>query len=183
MNPVPSPTLYVTSLEEWFWGTVLIAVTMAIHGYGMILTLHLTDKLRGRVERTQSLGLGATLLVFCSWLIITVHLVEIAVWSWFFVWQGALPNFSVAFYFSLLEYTTVGSAYNLPIRWRLLEGLIAVVGLLTFAWSTGVLLTMAREFQDRQSRLLQTRIKKRRALIKTIFRIGGEPRGTTGVPD
>jgi hypothetical protein len=36
--------------------------------------------------------------------------------------------------------------------------MIAVAGLLTFAWSTGVLLTLAQEFQDHQ--LLQ--LKKRR---------------------
>ena len=34
-----------------------------------------------------------------------------------------MPNFSVAFYFALNEYTTVGSDYSLPQRWRLLEGL------------------------------------------------------------
>jgi hypothetical protein len=48
----------------------------------------------------------------------------------------------------LVNYTTLDSGY-LPQRWRLLEGVLAMAGLLTFAWSTGVLFTLAQEFQDR----------------------------------
>ena len=47
----------------------------------------------------------------------------------------------------------------LPQRWRLLEGMIATAGLLGFAWSTGVLLTLAQDFQEQQMQ----RLKDRRA--------------------
>ena len=53
----------------------------------------------------------------------------------------------------------MGSAYNLPLKWRLLEGMIATAGLLGFAWSTGVLYPLAQEFQDQQVQ----RRKERRA--------------------
>jgi hypothetical protein len=79
----------------------------------------------------------------------------------FFFWKGALPNESLAYYFSLNEYTTVGSEYSLPLHWRLLEGMIATAGLLTFAWSTGILLTLAQDFQDQQMQLLKQRREKR----------------------
>jgi hypothetical protein len=39
--------------------------------------------------------------------------------------------------------------------------MIAIAGLLTFAWSTGVLLTLAQEFQDQQLLLLKLRRSKR----------------------
>jgi len=39
----------------------------------------------------------------------------------------------------------------------LLEGMIATAGLLGFAWSTGVLLTLAQEFQDQQMQWLKAR--------------------------
>jgi len=67
----------------------------------------------------------------------------------FLHWQRALPNMSMAYYLSLLDYTTLGCEYDLPVRWRLLEGMIAISGLMTFAWSTGVLFTLAQEFQAR----------------------------------
>ena len=75
----------------------------------------------------------------------------------FFQWKHCFPNFSTAVYFSFLEYTTVGSEFNLPLKWRLLEGMIATAGLLAFAWSTGVLLTLATAFQEQQLRLLNER--------------------------
>jgi hypothetical protein len=46
-----------------------------------------------------------------------------------------------------MEYTTIGSVYNLKLDWRLLEGMNGIAGLLTFAWSTSVLLTLADDFQ------------------------------------
>ncbi len=158
MNSAAEAVLYVTSLEEMFWATVLLGATVAIHGYGMILVLHVSSSLRLRLERNQSILLGASLLVFSSWMIIMVHFAEIAVWAGFLVWKGGMPNFSTSFYFSLLEYTTVGSSYHLPLRWRLLEGMLAIVGLLTFAWSTGVLLSVARDFQERQLGLLRKKL-------------------------
>ena len=66
----------------------------------------------------------------------------------------SFPNYSTASYFAFMEYTTVGSPLNLPQTWRLLEGMIATAGLLGFAWSTGVLMTLAQEFQEGQMQLL-----------------------------
>jgi hypothetical protein len=56
----------------------------------------------------------------------------------------------MAYYLSLLDYTTLGCEYDLPVKWRLLEGMIAISGLMTFAWSTGVLFALAQEFQERE---------------------------------
>ena len=62
-----------------------------------------------------------------------------------------------------MDYTTLGSSYNLKLRWRLPEGMIAIAGLLTFAWSTGVMLTLAQEFQDKQLLLIKQKREKQRA--------------------
>jgi hypothetical protein len=63
-----------------------------------------------------------------------------------------MPNASMAYYLALLDYTTLGCEYDLPVKWRLLEGMIAISGLMTFAWSTGVLFALAQEFQGRELR-------------------------------
>jgi hypothetical protein len=161
MNIPVADSQYVISLEELIWGGTLMAVTMAMHGLGMLTILRANGALKHRFEPKPSFASGLLILVLASWMILLVHLTEVIVWAAFFLWKGAFPNHSLSYYFSLNEYTTVGSNYNLPQHWRLLEGLIATTGLLTFAWSTGVLLTLAQDFQDQQMLLLKQKREKR----------------------
>ncbi|HXW95947.1 MAG TPA: hypothetical protein VEI47_00070 [Gemmatimonadales bacterium] len=154
---------YVTRFEEIVVGGILLAVTMAMHGVGMLVTVRATERMKRRFSDPPSLLVGIGLLVVASWMIALVHLLEVTVWARFLVWKKAMANISVAYYFSLLEYTTVGSEYNLPLRWRLLEGMLAIAGLMTFAWSTGVLVTLGQDFQDQQLRRAAARKKHRDA--------------------
>jgi hypothetical protein len=156
---------YVISLDEICWGGALIAITMTMHGLGMLSILRVGEALKHRFEPKPSFASGLFTLILASWMIMLVHLTEVVVWAAFFLWKGAFPNHSVAYYFSLNEYTTVGSNYNLPLRWRLLEGLIATAGLLTFAWSTGILVTLAQEFQEQQMQILKQERAKRQAKL------------------
>jgi hypothetical protein len=154
--------IYVISLKELIWGALLVAVSLFIHAIGMILTQNAANNLKARPGEVESVSAGIGILILSSWMIIVVHLSEVLVWALFFLWKGAMPNFSVSFYFSLNEYTTLGSEYNLPRDWHLLEGMIATTGLLGFAWSTGTLLTLAQDFQARQVQRLQQRREKHR---------------------
>jgi hypothetical protein len=156
MNPPGLESQYVTSLHEVFWGGTLVAVTMVLHALGMLTILRVNLRLKHRLgEQAEKFFVGVGTLILASWMILVVHLVEVAVWAAFFFWQGAFPNGSLSYYFSLNEYTTVGSNFSLPLHWRLLEGMIATAGLLTFAWSTGVLLTLAQDFQEQQLQLFK----------------------------
>jgi hypothetical protein len=157
MNPTLVEPLYVTSLDEIFWAGALMAVTMTMHGFGMLAVLRVDFALKKRIGTKEGLLFGIFPLIIASWMITFVHLIEVAVWAAFFMWQGAFANGSISYYFSLNEYTTVGSNFSLPVHWRLLEGMIATTGLLTFAWSTGILLTLAQEFQDQRTRLFKSR--------------------------
>jgi hypothetical protein len=96
-------------------------------------------------------------------MIVLVPLVELLVWAAVFLWQDAMPSASESYYFALLQYTTVGSSFNLPLRWRLLDGLLPIAGLMTFAWSTGVLFSLAQEFQSRQLAVIHHRRAARHA--------------------
>jgi hypothetical protein len=154
---------YVTSLEEVVWGGLLVAITMAMHAFGMPVVLRVHEAWRSYSKRRPSFAKGIGGLILASWAILLVHLLEVLVWAIFFFWRGALPTKSLAYYFSLNEYTTVGSAYSLPIRWRLLEGMIAMAGLLTFAWSTGILFTLAQDFQKEQEQLRTLRLERKAA--------------------
>ncbi|MGJ7506119.1 hypothetical protein [Variovorax sp. GT1P44] len=155
---------YVTSLEEVLWGVSLVAITMAIHGCGMLATLFACHAVRqGGPENTVSFMRGGAVLILASWMIVLIHLVELLVWALFFLWQEAMPSPSAAYYFALMQYTTVGSAWNLPFRWRLLDGMLPIAGLMTFAWSTGVLFALAQDFQNAQLSVVHARRPARRA--------------------
>ncbi len=161
MNDLPAvhSAPYVTSLHELFWGVILVAVSLTMHGLGMLYTLRLSSAYKLRFEQEPSFIAGMIHLVLAAWMITMVHICEVMMWSGFFQWKNCFVNFSTAAYFALNEYTTVGSSFDLPPNWRLLEGMIATAGLIGFAWSTGVLLTLAQEFQEQQLQL----IKRRRA--------------------
>ena len=165
MNIPQVEPLYVTSLEEIAWGGALVAITMGMHGFGMLFTLRVSGVLRHRLGQNPSFTAGMFILVLASWMILIVHLLEVFSWAAFFLWKNAVNadnvNSSLCYYFALMDYTTLGSNYNLVPRWRLLEGMIAIAGLLTFAWSTGVLLTLAQGFQDQQLQLLAGRRQRR----------------------
>ncbi len=137
---------YVIRFEELGWGCLLLAVTMAIHGVGMVVTLRVTDTIKDRTKESTSIFLSLGIVILASWMIILTSAVEIWVWSEFFVLTDALPNRSTAIYHALVNYTTLDSGY-LPQRWHLLEGLLAMAGLLTMAWSTGILYMLVDDFR------------------------------------
>lgn len=149
---------YVISLDEIMWGGLLLAVTMVIHGTGMVLTLRASYALKQLVRRFErpAFILGLCVLIVAAWMIIVIDLLEILVWSQFYVWSGAIPNPSRAYYYAFVNYCTLNSGY-LPLRWRLLEGMLGMAGLLTFAWSTGVIFMLAQEFQTKHSRPASSR--------------------------
>ena len=145
-------TIYATSIEEVLWGAFLVALTMAIHALGVIVTLRASGALKRRESAGSTLRSGIRLLVVATWILVIVHLLEVLVWAIFFWLAGAFANTSTAFYYALMQYTTVSSAIHLADHLRLLGGMIAMSGLLTFAWSTSVLLLLAREFEEVASR-------------------------------
>ena len=145
----PELTVYVAGFEEIAWGIALLAIIMVLHGVGMVWTLRAVHGLKRQLGQKVNLAASLLVIVVAVWLITASHLVEVFAWAGFIHWKGALPTMSSAYYLSLLDYTTLGCEYDLPVNWRLLEGMIAISGLMTFAWSTGVLFALAQEFQSR----------------------------------
>lgn len=139
---------YVIRLGELLWGLMLLAVTTGIHGIGMLWTLRVTGAYARRFRNAESFAPSLGRVVLATWMITSVHLVEVFLWAVFLVWKDAVPRGN-AYYVALMNYTTLGSEFDLAPRWRLLEGMTGIAGLMTFAWSTGVLMTLAQNFQDR----------------------------------
>jgi hypothetical protein len=150
-----APT-YVIGVGEVLCGGMLLAATLTMHGFGVLATLRSTEVLKRRSAAARAGLAGMGVLIVASWMLVLLHLLEVIVWALFYLGTDAInspgANASVAYYFALMEYTTIGSAYNLKLDWRLLEGMNGIAGLLTFAWSTSVLLALADDFQRQRLR-------------------------------
>ena len=107
--------------------SLLVATTVIIHaaGLGMALSHALHSS-----ERPHTRFWPITwLLIRIAWLLIIIHMLEIAVWALFFWWEKCLPNVESAFYFSGVTYATLGYGdLLLPKEWRLFGPLEALTG-------------------------------------------------------
>jgi hypothetical protein len=142
-----SPTL--TGLEpawaaNWVWGLALIALTLALHAFGIALIAHALVRLDGRLRRRSSLPrpimfstalIGAVGLVLAS-----LHGVEAAIWAWAYLWLGAVSSMSDAMLYSVDSITTRGaSGLALNAHWRMMGALESANGMLLFGTSTAFL--------------------------------------------
>ena len=143
--------IYEIKLHEVMWGGLLVALTMAIHGTGMFAILQVADRLKERFAPMESFFGGLGVVILASLMIVIVNIIEVMMWTIFFFLKGVQVNHSTAFYNAMLNYTTLQAGY-LPQHWRLLEPLLGMAGLLTVAWSTGILYMLAQDFQETQLR-------------------------------
>jgi len=140
---------YVMRLDEVMWGCLLVSVTIIIHGVGLFYTMRLSRALRRRASARPSFDLAV--ITLAALMIVVLHLVEVMVWAGFFTWKHAQPNRFSAFYYALVNYTTLGAGY-LPLRWRLLEPLLAMAGLISFAFSTSALIALTRDMREERQK-------------------------------
>lgn len=127
----------------------LIAGTVLIHGYGSFLLMRrLLHEWKGKwqqasIYRQQFLIVRVVIALFF------LHLLEAALWAAFYWGSRALPNFHIAYYFSVCSYTTVGYGdVVLTDRWKLLGGFESCIGVLMLGWSSGIIIALiARQFE------------------------------------
>jgi hypothetical protein len=131
------------TLFEVLLGSALLIGSMMIHGVGMYKVMHRFEmnwavfaSERNEIKRQLFIGWLITLMLL-------THLAEITSWAAILNALNAVPDFRTAFYFSGETYTTVGFGdVVLPPQWRQLALFIAISGLFSFGWTTGVLVGM-----------------------------------------
>jgi hypothetical protein len=131
-------------LEAW----ILVAACVVVHAAGVTAAMRLV-----RSHRTRSAAFWPWTWLFvrlAGWMIF-LHLIEIALWGLFYVWQDAIPDLQSALYFSAVTYTTTGYGdVVLPGPWRLQGGIEALTGILMCGWSTGFFFAvLSRMFSPR----------------------------------
>src|ERR1700758_1274854 len=79
------------------------------------------------------------LLIRIAWLLIVIHLLEVAVWASFFWWENCMPDLESSFYFSGITYLTIGYGdLVLPKEWRQFGPIEGLTGILMCGLSTAL---------------------------------------------
>ncbi|MBR2691019.1 MAG: two pore domain potassium channel family protein [Aquamicrobium sp.] len=122
-------------------GTVVIALTVLIHTFGLILITHGMAKLvttfrmhgqRSRVAAMISVVLG----------LFGVLTLEIWLWAACYRLFGLIPDFATALYFSTVTFSTIGYGDVVPAPgWRMFAALEGINGFLLIGWSTAYLIS------------------------------------------
>jgi hypothetical protein len=129
----------------------LTALCVIVHAIGMTALLRWLRYATARVD--ARFWFWTWMLVRTAGWIILLHLVEIAVWAFFYAWDHGMPDLQSAFYFSAVTYTTTGYGdLLLPNEWRLVGGVEALTGILMCGWSAAFFFAVV-------SRMNQTRLK------------------------
>jgi hypothetical protein len=113
----------------------LVAITVTIHAVGLGTMLSHAFRFKGQLE-TRFWPI-TWLLIRIAWLLIVIHLFEIAIWALFFWWQKCLPDVESSLYFSGVTYATIGYGdLVLPEEWRLFGPVEGLTGILMCGLST-----------------------------------------------
>ena len=114
----------------------LMAICVVIHAAGLIAAFHW---IKERPEPVRShFWTGTWMLVVTVGWVVLMHICQIAVWAFFYVWRDAMPDLDTSFYFSVVTYTTTGYGdLVLPDEWHLVGGVEALTGILMCGLSTG----------------------------------------------
>ena len=126
-------------VQNLFAGTVVIALTVIIHTFGLILVTRVMAWLtaRYRMHGRRSRVLAMITVVFGLFAIMTV---EVWLWAVAYILTGSFDHFDTALYFSTVTFSTLGYGDVLPHpEWRLFTSLEGVNGFLLIGWSTAYL--------------------------------------------
>jgi voltage-gated potassium channel Kch len=121
-------------LSTLFVAWCLMAACVATHAIGVTAAGRKMQDLTKAAARSWMWTL--IFIRLAGWMIF-LHLFEIAIWAVFYTWQGAMPDFQSAVYFSAVTYTTTGYGdLVLPAEWRLVGAVEALTGILMCGWSS-----------------------------------------------
>ncbi len=132
-------------IHQLIIGSIVIVITVAVQAECFSLLSSRFDLivrvLRRRLRRFANTGAviaGVLVILF-------VHTVNVWIWAIVFIAVGAFSEMEPALYFSIIAFTTVGFGdITLGPDWRLLSGLTAANGFLTFGWSTAYMVELVR---------------------------------------
>ena len=126
-------------------GTIVIAISVAIQAEMFNLLSRRFESVTLLSRRHFHRFANTVAIIVAVLFILLVQTIIVWLWAVVFLLVGALPEFEPALYFSLVSFTTVGYGdVVLDPQWRLLSGLTAANGFLSFGWSTAYMVELVR---------------------------------------
>lgn len=120
--------------------SLMVAVTVLAHFWGLILLLRLMSRTGRRLNAHKSPTGQAMLLVLVVFGIFALHTVEIWLYAVLYIALGQFAALEPALYFSTVTFVALGYGdLVLSSDWRLLGAIEAANGVILIAWSTAFL--------------------------------------------
>ena len=126
--------------------TVMVSLTVAIHGSGLyvlsrLLRLEERSEAREHVHPMSLRGFGATIVVILG--LFVLHGIEIWLYAFVNIVIGSVNGLREAVYFSTITYGAIGySDAAMVERWRLVSAIEGINGIILIGWSTAFFVTL-----------------------------------------
>lgn len=132
-------------IQQLAIGTLVVIINAAIQAEMFSLFVRHLEKIILILRRTFRRFANTSAIVIGVLFVMLVHTINVWVWAATFYAIGAFQEFEPALYFSLVSFSTLGFGdITLDHQWRLLSGLTAANGLLSFGWSTAYMVELVR---------------------------------------
>jgi hypothetical protein len=129
---------------------MLIQVSAVVVIVGYIIRLVNSDRLIPTIGR--DMGVMSTVLLFLFF----SHLVQFASWALLFMYLGEFSDFNVAYYHSVVNFTSLGYGdIVMSEQWRLLGALEAANGILMFGLTTSTFVAVMNRLFTRYKPVAQ----------------------------
>lgn len=128
--------------------TVMVVITILIHGYGLALLVRVMAHLKLQSglheEGHHHVDLSNTApVLFVVIALFALHGIEIWLYAFVYMALGAVPLLEEAVYFSTITYATIGySDIHIDKAWRVLAGIEGIGGVILLGWSTAFFITV-----------------------------------------
>lgn len=126
-------------------GSLVIAIAVAIQAEMFNLLSNRIEPLIQHARRWLRRFANTGVITVAVLYVLLVQTVCVWVWAIAFMVAGAFDSFEPALYFALVSFTTVGFGdIVLPAGWRIMSGLTAAHGFLSFGWSAAYMVELVR---------------------------------------
>jgi len=138
-------------------GAFAVLCTILIHGLALMAAVNFFRRERKLVHAGANFAVDFAIVALVLSCAFVAHLVEIALWAGLFLLCGEFQVFGTAYYFSAVNFTTLGYGdLIMSPSWRLLGPLEAADGCLMFGVSTAMVFAVIQRliltrFQDLRS--------------------------------
>ena len=124
-------------------GAGAVLCTVLIHGLALAGTVNFFRHERRVGRAGAGFMIDFSIVVVTMLLAFTAHLIEMALWAGLFLICGEFHDFGTAYYFSAVNYTTLGYGdLIMSPSWKLLGPLEGAAGALMFGVSTAMIFTI-----------------------------------------